>query len=79
MRRTNSSVIKRWLNEHGETAKAQLSLDAKVSVSVIDKLSAGTYSSLPRPFTRERICAAMGLVEDVVFPLVGSKRGRSAS
>ena len=78
-RTTNSQLLKKWLAETGESARAKLSLDAKISVSLVDKLVAGTYESIPKDYVRERICTATGLSEDKLFPLASNKRGRAAS
>lgn len=77
-RRTNISALKRYLARVGEQAKAQLSLDAKISLSLIDKLLADSYPTVPRMATRERICTALGMPEDEVFPLVEAD-GKTAS
>lgn len=66
----NAEAIRRHLTKGGEQAKAQLSIDAKISISMIDKLIADVYPTVPRLATRERLCAALGVSEDELFPLI---------
>lgn len=76
-RRTNTDAFRKYLASAGEQAKAQLSLEAKISVSMIEKLVAGSYPAIPRMATRERICAATGISEDKLFPLLKG-RGKAS-
>lgn len=68
-RRTNAHLIKKFLASHGDFALAHLSVDAKVSITLIEKLANGTYPWLPRETTRDRLCKATGYSEDELFPL----------
>ena len=77
-RTINSELLKKWIAEKGSTARARLALDAEISVSLVDKLVAGTYGSVPKDYVRERICSATRLDEADLFPLVASKGKRSA-
>lgn len=77
MRKVNSVLIKQRLREMGDSARAQVSLDAKVSVSIIDKMAAGTYPNAPKVKTMERLSKAMRIKLDELFPLVGAK-GRAS-
>ncbi len=46
---------------------------------MIEKMVVGIYTHEVREATRDRLCAATGISEDDLFPLVGAKRDQSAS
>lgn len=78
-RTINTELLRKWIAKKDPIGKARLSIDAQVSVSLIDKLVAGTYGSVPKDYIRERICDATGLKEDELFPLASNKGRKVAS
>jgi hypothetical protein len=77
-RKTNKKLLREFLEKQGDFGKTELSLKARVSVSMIEKMVVGTYGFVPREVTRERICAATGISEDELFPLVTAKGERAS-
>lgn len=78
-RTINTELLRKWIAKHDPIGRARLSIDARVSTSLIDKLLAGTYGCIPKDYIRERICVATGLKESDLFPLVTSKGRKAAS
>lgn len=76
MRTTNTRKLKELIKAHGENAKAHVSIGAKVSISALEKMMAGSYGSEPRAATRERLCRFFRVAEDDLFP---PARGHKAS
>lgn len=67
------------MDSQGDTGKAQLSIGAKVSTSLVDKLYADTYEHHLKEAVRERICAYYNVSEDDLFPPATNRRGKAAS
>jgi len=73
IRRTNTQLLREWASATGDMAKPKLALRAGISVSVIDKLFAGSYPSVPRERLRKSLCEATGYPEDLLFPVISGK------
>ena len=73
MRTTNAKKLKELVRAKGESAVARVSLEAKVGLSTLEKMMAGSYDCVPRAATRERMCLYFDVPEDVLFPLVKAK------
>ena len=71
-RHTDRHLLRQLINAHGENAKAQVSIGAKVGLSTLEKLMAGTYGRVPREAAQERLAMFLGVKRDSLFPLVGA-------
>lgn len=69
-RQLNQALFKASIKATGEFALEKLAYESRVSISTLKELLAGTYPAQPKEKTRERICAALGVSEDILFPLV---------
>ena len=78
MRKTNAQKLKELVRAKGENAKARVSIEAKVGLSTLEKMMAGTYGRVPRAATRERLSQYFGITEDELFPL-DQPKGKKAS
>ena len=54
----------------GEFGVAQVSIDARVSTSTLEKLMGGTYPNIPKIRIREDICRALNVpIEEIFMPV----------
>jgi transcriptional regulator with XRE-family HTH domain len=71
-RRTNREILDEWLEKNGPDGVTQLAYKSGVSASTISKARFGI--SVPKkPSTRNKICAVLGVSEDVLFPFRGKR------
>lgn len=69
-------LIDDWIDKNGPNGLLELAKASGVSSSMIAKARTGV---VPKKFrTRERLSTALGVSEDVLFPLVAAK-GKRAS
>jgi hypothetical protein len=76
-RRVNSKRLRELIDSKGDFGLAMASQGARVSVSMLEKMYAGTYQSTPRELVRERISAFFNVPENELFPLVSASRKRT--
>lgn len=70
-RKLDRTLLEAWIKDNGPDGVSRLAVRANVSASTLHKLRAG---ALPRkPHTRRLIAAALGVTEDVLFPLERKK------
>lgn len=80
MRTINAQRLKELIRSQGEAGKARVAIGARVGLSTLEKMCAGTYGRVPRQALRERLSAYFKVSEDELFPLVGaSGKQRKAS
>jgi transcriptional regulator with XRE-family HTH domain len=76
-RRVERNLIDRWIDEHGPDGLLRLAERSGVSSSTITKARLGY---VPRKkCTRNRLCEAMRVSEERLFPSVGAVGNKSAS
>lgn len=78
MYRVNSKRLRQLIDERGDFGLAMASQGARVSVSLLEKMYAGTYKSSPRDVVRERLAKFFDVAESELFSLVGASRKKSA-
>jgi len=78
MYRVNSKRLRQLIDAQGDFGLAKASQGARVSVSLLEKMYAGTYRSSPREVVRERLAAFFNVPEGELFTFVGSKRSRAS-
>lgn len=75
-RRVDRKIIDRWIDEHGPNGRLKLAVRASVSASTIDLARQGVS---PKKFaTRLRLCRALGVDEDYLFPPVAAGDNRAS-
>lgn len=76
-RRTERDIIDRWIDEHGPDGLLRLADESGVSSSTITKARIGYVPK--KHGTRAKLCKALGVSEQELFPtLVTSKRKKGA-
>jgi len=75
MYRVDSKRLRELVTDHGASTLAEASIAARCSVSLLQKMYAGTYRSSPRKSVREDIAKFFSVPEDELFPLVSAKGG----
>lgn len=71
-RRTNREILDEWLERNGPDGISRLAIESGVSASTISKARFGI--SVPKKLsTRNKICAVLGVSEDILFPLRGKR------
>lgn len=63
-----------WIDKNGPDGLLELAKKSGVSSSTITKARIGAVPK--KQITRSRLCMAIGVSEDKLFPLVTSKRGK---
>lgn len=71
-RRINTKLIREWVEKMGDSGRAKLALEARISVTMVQQLLADCYPQFPRETTRDRLCEALGVSEDELFPPVAA-------
>lgn len=79
MYRVNSKKLRELINAQGDFGLAKASQGARVSVSMLEKMYAGTYKNSPRDNVRERLAKFFGVSEEELFTPVGSRGKARAS
>ena len=79
MYRVNSKRLRELIDSQGEFGLAKASQGARISVSTLEKMYAGTYTSSPREVMRERLAKFFNVSEAEIFNLVGAKTKARAS
>lgn len=79
MYRVNTKKFRELVDAHGDTGLARASIGARLSVSTLEKMYAGTYKSSPREVVRERLAQFFNVNEADLFSLVGTKGKARAS
>jgi hypothetical protein len=74
MYRINTKRLRELIDAHGETGLARASIGARVSVSLMEKMYAGTYKSSPREVVRERLAAFLKVPQEELFTLVRARK-----
>lgn len=76
MRQVDFDLFKEKLDELGEGLDALIALRAKtgLSLSLIQKLSVGSYPNTPNKATRMILSRAFKLDENELFPIVTNKK-----
>ena len=69
MRTINYDPIIEWVNQRGPYGTGELAFKAKISPSMVAKIMARHYMSMPKEWTMKRICKVIGKDMDEVFPL----------
>lgn len=78
MYRVNSQKIRELINGLGDFGLAKTSQGARVSVSLLEKMYAGTYMSSPRETVRERLATFFNVSEAELFISAGTKKRRAS-
>ena len=79
MRTINTALLKTLVWQRGEQCRTLTALGCEISVSMLEKLMAGTYGRLPKDETRKRMCAYLKVSENTLFPLVAANGKAMAS
>lgn len=66
----NKKLLRIWEIEYGRNARKDLEEKAFISKSLVGKLFADYYVTVPNPNSRKRICLFLGVTEDELFPTV---------
>lgn len=67
MYRVNSKKLRQLIDSLGETGLAKTSIGAKVSVSTLSKMYAGTYNNSPREAVRSGLSSFFQVSEKDLF------------
>lgn len=76
-RRVQRSLIDSWIDKHGPDGLLRLADRSGVSSSTISKARLGRVPK--RQNIRDRLCEAIGVKEDQLFPPASNKGKRAAS
>jgi transcriptional regulator with XRE-family HTH domain len=80
MKRTiNSDLLRKLVRSQGEYAVAKTAMAAKIGVSTLEKLMLGSYPNVPKDSLRERLCEALNVKEDLLFPKAATDGKKKAS
>jgi hypothetical protein len=79
MYRVNAKKLRDLIDSLGEFGLAQASQGARVSVSLLEKLYAGTYKSSPRRLVRQWLASFFKVDESELFLETESKESTKAS
>ncbi len=79
MYRVNAKRFRELIDARGDSGLARASIGARVSVSLLEKMYAGTYNSSPREVVRERLAQFFNVSEAELFSFADSKRKGRAS
>lgn len=63
----NHELLKKWVDDHGDTGKLKLCLQSRLSLATLYQITSGDYDHELKPFYRENICKITGLKEDQLF------------
>lgn len=77
MYRVNSKKLRQLIDALGETGLAKTSIGAKVSVSTLSKMYAGTYNNSPREAVRSGLSTFFQVSEKELFSRVSSRSKES--
>lgn len=76
-RKVNRELIDSWIDEHSPNGLSELSVRAKVSISTIGQARRGFVPRKDR--TRLKLCRALGVNEDALFPPVAAGEGEESA
>lgn len=79
MYRVNSKRLRQLIDDLGDFGLAMASQGARVSVSLLEKMYAGTYKNSPRDVVRERLANFFGVRQEELFDRVGGGSKKRAS
>lgn len=79
MHRIKSKRLRELIDAHGDFGLAKASQGARLSVSTLEKMYAGTYRNSVREVTRERMLSYFKVPEADLFDGVGASSGGRAS
>lgn len=75
-RRVRLGPLVKWISENNPNGTAKLSLNCGLSQGTIAKVRGGYVPT--KPDTRRRLCDALGVSEDEVFPLKNAGKNKAS-
>lgn len=77
-RTTDRRFLRELVNGLGDNAKAHVAIGARVGLSTLEKLMAGTYGRVPKEAMQLRLAHYFGVKRDELFPFLENAKKRTA-